>query len=235
MQRLPVLMYHNVCEADSQSHGLTLSVAKLEEQLQYLSRKGYASFHLGEIEHKTSLPQKSVIITFDDVTENQLLAIPLLEKYGFKATFFIPFHYIGKTDSWNTPGDEKIMTVEQLKALSPDVVEFGYHSYLHRQYTKLSEKEINNDFTECNKVIAETGLKVYPALAYPYGNYPKKDPENSQFKELLKSNGMKMAFRIGNRVSNFAFADPYEINRLDVKGHESLFKFKMKLRFGKLF
>lgn len=235
MQRLPVLMYHNVCEADSQSHGLTLSVAKLEEQLQYLSRKGYASFHLGEIEHKTLLPQKTVIITFDDVTENQLLAIPLLEKYGFKATFFIPFHYLGKTDSWNTPGDEKIMTVEQLKGLNADVVEFGYHSYLHRHYTKLSEKEINDDFAECQRIIAETGLKVYPALAYPYGNYPKKGPENSAFKKLLQTNGMKMAFRIGNRVNNFPFADPYEINRLDVKGHESLFQFKMKLRFGKLF
>lgn len=235
MQRLPVLMYHNVCEADSQSHGLTISVSKLEEQLRYLSQKRYSSFHLSELEDKTTLPRKSVIITFDDVTKNQLLAIPLLEKHGFKATFFIPFSYIGKTDSWNTPGDEKIMTVEQLKALNPDVVELAYHSYLHRHYAKFTDEEINNDFAECRRVIVETGLKVYPALAYPYGNYPKKDPENSAFKKLLETNGMKIAFRIGNRINTFPFADPYEINRLDVKGQESLFKFKMKLRFGKLF
>lgn len=235
MQRLPVLMYHNVCEADNQSHGLTISVARLEQQLRYLSNNGYTSFHLGELEGKAVLPQKGVIITFDDVTENQLLAIPLLEKYGFKATFFIPFHYIGKTDSWNTPGNEKIMTTEQLKAINTDIVEFGYHSYLHRQYAKLTEKEINDDFAECRRVISETELKVYPALAYPYGNYPKKGSENSTFKKLLETNEMKMAFKIGNRVNTFPFADPYEINRLDVKGQESLFKFKMKLRFGKLF
>lgn len=235
MQRLPVLMYHNVCEADNQSRGLTISVSKLEQHFRYLSSKGYRSYQLSELEGKATLPQKGVVITFDDVTDNQLLAIPLLEKYNLKATFFIPFHYIGKTDSWNTPGTEKIMTVEQLKAINPDVVEFGYHSYLHRHYAKLSDEEINTDFAECNKVIAETGLKVYPAVAYPYGNYPKKGAENANFKKLLKANGMKKAFRIGNRVNKFPFDDNYEINRIDVKGDESLLKFKLKLKFGKLF
>ncbi len=235
MQRLPVLMYHNVCEADSQSHGLTISVARLEQQLQYLQSNGYTSYHLSELEGKTLLSSKSVVITFDDVTENQLLVLPLLEKYKFKATFFIPFHYIGKTDSWNTPGNEKIMTVEQLQSINPEVAEFGYHSYLHRPYARLNTEEINKDFADCKRVIEENALKVYPALAYPYGNYPKSEPENTNFKKLLEANGMKMAFRIGNRVNRFPFPDRYEINRLDIKGHESLFKFKIKLRFGKLF
>lgn len=235
MQRLPVLMYHNVCEADNQSHGLTISVSRLEEQLKYLYQEGYTTLHLSELEGKTMLPRKSVVITFDDVTENQLLAIPLLEKYSFKATLFIPFSYIGKTDNWNTPGTENIMTIGQLKEINADVVEFAHHSYLHRHYAKLSENEISDDFAECQRVIAETGLKVYPALAYPYGNYPKKNPENTAFKKQLESNGIKMAFRIGNRVNRFPFADPYEINRIDIKGHESLFKFRLKLLLGKLF
>jgi peptidoglycan/xylan/chitin deacetylase (PgdA/CDA1 family) len=115
------------------------------------------------------------------------------------------------------------------------VVELAYHSYLHRHYARLTNDEINEDFAECRRVIAETGLKVYPALAYPYGNYPKKGEANTSFKKLLRDNGIKMAFRIGNRVNTFPFADMYEINRLDIKGHESLFKFKLKLRFGKLF
>jgi peptidoglycan/xylan/chitin deacetylase (PgdA/CDA1 family) len=235
MQRLPVLMYHNVCEDDSKSRGLTISVNKLEEQFRYLSSKGYKAYHLSELVGMDSLPQKGVVITFDDVTQNQLLALPLLKKYDLKATFFIPFSYIGKTDSWNSPGTEKIMTAEQLAALDPAIIELAHHSYLHRRYAELSTEEINKDFGESYKVISETGLQVYPAVAYPYGNYPKQEPAKSRFKKALQSNGMKMGFRIGNRINNFPFDDNYEINRIDVKGHESLFKFRLKLKFGKLF
>jgi hypothetical protein len=42
---------------------------------------------------------KSVVLTFDDVTENQLLCLSFTEKYNLKATFFI--QYIGKADLWN--------------------------------------------------------------------------------------------------------------------------------------
>jgi peptidoglycan/xylan/chitin deacetylase (PgdA/CDA1 family) len=41
------------------------------------------------------------VLTFDDVTENQLLCLSFTEKYNLKATFFIPFQYIGKADLWN--------------------------------------------------------------------------------------------------------------------------------------
>ena len=43
-----------------------------------------------------------------------------------------------------------------------------------------------------------------------------------------------MAFRIGNRVNKFPFKNKYEIQRIDIKGQDSLLKFKLKLRFGKL-
>jgi hypothetical protein len=49
------------------------------------------------------------------VTENQLLYAFTFEKYNLKATFFIPFQYIGKADLWNQ--GKKIMSVQDLKAL----------------------------------------------------------------------------------------------------------------------
>jgi peptidoglycan/xylan/chitin deacetylase (PgdA/CDA1 family) len=235
MAQLPVLMYHNVSEDSNAGKGLTISKDKLGEQFKYLADKNYTTFHLSEVEGKTSIPAKSVIITFDDITENQLLhAVPLLEKYNLKATFFIPFAYIGKTDLWNK-GSEKIMSLDQLKRLDPDIVELGYHSYEHRKYAELSAAEINEDFNNCNSYILENGLPVYPALAYPYGNYPKQEPAKKHFKQLLEKNGMKMAFRIGNRINKFPLPDKYEIQRIDVKGEWSLFKFRLMLKFGKLF
>lgn len=235
MGRLPVLMYHNVTPGSNAGKGLTISAQKLEQQLRYLADKKYTTYHLSEIEGKTEIAPKSVIITFDDVTENQLLyALPLLEKYNMKATFFIPFSYVGKTDMWNK-GNVKIMSLEQLKSINPEVVEFGYHSYLHRRYADLSSAEITEDFSSCNNYISENKLKVYPAVAYPYGNYPKQEPAKKHFKQLLEKNGIKMGLRIGNRINKFPFTDKYEIQRVDVKGEWGMLKFKLMLKFGKLF
>ena len=234
MSRLPILMYHNVVSNPELSVELSISVTKLEQQLQYLVKKNYATFHFSELENKIKLPSKSVVITFDDVTENQLnFALPLLEKYNLKATFFIPFKYIGKTDLWNN-GTEKIMTFEQLKSLNSKYIELGHHSFEHKAYESLSETEINNDFDNCYEIIKESGLKVAPALAYPYGNFPKKGIANKEFKKVLEKNNIKFGLRIGNRVNSFPFSDPFAIKRIDIKGEDSLFVFKLKLKIGKL-
>lgn len=232
MTRLPILMYHNVSE-DKDSSGLTICRDRLEEQFCYLKEKGYTTYHFSELENKTAINPKSVIITFDDVTINQLLyAVPLLEKYKLKATFFIPFQYIGNVDLWHS-GKEKIMSVEQLKSLD-DNIELGLHSFAHKRYAALTKEEINADFAKCFEIIEKNGLKVYNALAYPYGNYPKKEPNKSMFITVLEQNNIKAGVRIGNRINKFPFKNPYEIQRIDIKGEYSMLKFKLKLRFGKL-
>ena len=232
MTRLPILMYHNVSD-DKDSNGLTVFCNKLEEQFRYLQDKGYTTYHFSELENKTVIDSKSVVITFDDVTVNQLdYAVPLLQKYNLKATFFIPFGYIGNVDSWNS-GKEKIMSIEQLKTLDSRV-ELGLHSFAHKRYATLTEAEINDDFSKCFEIIEQNDLKVYNALAFPYGNYPKKEPQKSKFQVLLKQNKVKIGLRIGNRVNKFPFKNPFEITRIDIKGEDSLLKFKLKLRFGKL-
>lgn len=232
MTRLPILMYHNVSEDDKMSSGLTISVQNLERHFCYLYENNYTSFHLSELENKVEIPKKSIVITFDDVTENQLLAVELLQKYNLKATFFIPFAYVGKTDEWNN-GSEKIMTYDQLSNL-PANIELGLHSYAHKKYASFSEAETNADCNNCFSVIKEHNLKVYNAVAYPYGNYPKKEPQKSKFKSVLQQNEIKMGLRIGNKINKFPFKNPYEVMRIDVKGEDSLLKFKLKLRFGKL-
>ncbi|MFD0700927.1 polysaccharide deacetylase family protein [Myroides pelagicus] len=234
MARLPILMYHNVTRENDKVERLTIHQDFLEEQFKYLTERKYQTHHLSELEGKESLSGKNVVITFDDVTVNQMLyAIPLLVKYQLKATFFIPFFYIGGTDDWNE-GKEAIMSIQQLKDL-PDLIELGHHSYRHRAYANLSNEELKEDFDTCYSIAESNDLKVFPAVAYPYGNFPKKEPGKSSFFDELKKNKITYGLRIGNKVNTFPFKNPYEIQRVDVRGNESMFKFKLKLRFGKLF
>jgi peptidoglycan/xylan/chitin deacetylase (PgdA/CDA1 family) len=238
MAKLPILMYHNVCLSENESNGLTISILNLEKQFQFLKDNGYSTFHFEELEKMKSIPKKSIVLTFDDVTENQFFyVLPLLEKFNLKASFFIPFFYIGKTDLWNE-GDgssrQKIMTIDQLKSINTDRVELGYHSYEHKKYSSLSDSEIETDFLKCREIIEKNNLKVFSALAYPFGNYPKKNDRLDRFKELLIENKMKFGLKIGNRPNYFPFKDNFEIKRIDIKGQDSLLVFKLKIKIGKL-
>lgn len=234
MTSLPILMYHNVVSDISKSKGLNIFVDKLEEQFKYLIDNKYTTYHLSELQNLKSISDKSIVLTFDDVTKNQMeFAIPLLQKYGLKATFFIPFKYVGGFDDWNS-SSEAIMTIDELKAI-PDNIELGYHSFAHRNFEKISLEDAQSDFEFSEAFVVENKLNVFKAIAYPYGKYPKKTlAEKEAFFKVLEKNKMLFALRIGNRVSKFPFKDKYEIQRIDIKGEDSLLKFKLKIKFGKL-
>ena len=234
MSRLPILMYHNISPNDSNSSWLTLSTLKFEEQLKYLKDNNFQTCFISELLANENSTKKMLVLTFDDVTENQLLfALPLLKKYNIKATFFIPFSYVGKSDFWNE-GNEKIMSIEQLKSLDPELIELAHHSYYHRKYSTLTPIEIEEDLDKSFKFISENDLKVTQAIAYPYGNYPKKGTAKEVFFQILEKNNILMGLRIGNRVNKFPFKNRFEVQRIDIKGEDSLFTFKWKLRLGKL-
>ncbi len=234
MAKLPILMYHKV--STQESSGLTISVVKLEEQLRWLSENNYQSYHLSELYHIKKLSSKrSVVITFDDGYVSQWeWALPLLAKYQLKATFFIPLKYVGATDAWNHPSSP-LMTAAQLKALDPSIVELGYHSYAHQMYHEMSIAAIDEDTKFAIEAASKGQLSMSPIIAYPYGKFPRKYPEKEAFFNLLRMHQFQYGLRIGNRVNSFPFKNPFEINRIDVKGEYSLKKFIWKLKFGKLF
>ncbi|MDA9056940.1 hypothetical protein N9K49_03770 [Flavobacteriaceae bacterium] len=77
-------------------------------------------------------------------------------------------------------------------------------------------------------------MNVCNVLAYPYGNFPREIPQKIEFFELLQKQNIAYGLRIGNRLNKIPFKNNYELNRLDIKGEDSLFKFKLKLKLGKL-
>ena len=234
MAKLPILMYHDV--SLDRSEGLTISVATLEAQFAYLASKNYTTYHCKELlELKTLAAKRNVIITFDDGFVTQLeYAVPLLKKYGLKATFFIPLKYLGVNDMWHT-ATKDIMTAEMLHNLDPAVIELAHHSYAHKKYHKLSEAETAVDIAKSFEVIDKEKLLLTSVIAYPYGKYPRETPAKKVFEGQLKKQNIQLGMRIGNRVNRFPFKKPFEIERIDVKGEFSLSTFKRRLRWGKLF
>lgn len=233
MARLPVLMYHDIA-ADGGS-GLTISTSNLEKQFNYLADMGYRCWSFSELAGMEKLPVgKNVVITFDDAYVSQLeYAVPLLKKYGLKATIFVPLQFIGGTDDWNS-GKVHLMSWDQLRSLDPEVIELGCHSFGHISYRDSEPDAVAADLEKAGAMISGSGIKFGPVIAYPYGKFPREAHSKDELFKLMDSAGYRFACRIGNRVNRFPFRSPFEIQRLDIKGEYTMIKFRRKLKFGKL-
>ncbi|GAB3520455.1 hypothetical protein GCM10027442_43510 [Emticicia fontis] len=228
-------MYHKVLP--DHRDGLTVSVSQLEEHLQFLQSKGYQILPLERLVscvlEKDELPAKPVFITFDDGYLNNLeYAYPILQGYNAPATIFLPTNYIGQKSSWDAAADD-LMSIHQLKSLSPALISFGLHSHTHRNYKTLGIDEIAEDLQNNIRYFEESNLPFVPAFAYPYGGRPKNKALLQQMKEKMQAMGIVMAFRIGNRL-NPSFRNVYELQRIDITGNDSLEVVERKLR-GKMF
>jgi len=230
-------MYHKV--ADDRPDGLTVTAEMLDFQLSYLAEKGYETISFLDlkesIETGKELPKRPVIITFDDAYENFMThAIPILKQLKMKATLFVPVAFMGKTNLWDR-GSEKILTAEELKRIQDDgSIEIGIHSFLHRSYAELALEDMKEDLENCFNTMEFHHIKTSRVLAYPYGGYPKKDPElKRQMKELFAAIQLWFAVRIGNRINPLLIKDRYEVKRIDIKGTDSFRTFRIKLARGR--
>jgi peptidoglycan/xylan/chitin deacetylase (PgdA/CDA1 family) len=233
---LPVLMYHKVDM--SRKDNLTISIEQFESHLKFLKENKYEPISMNQLIHflekKSLLPDKPVLITFDDGYLNNLeLAYPLLQKYHFKAVIFIATSFIG-TEILQDGYPTLYMSIEQLKTLEPSLIEFGLHSHLHNSYSAMNVQEIEKDLDICLDIFNTHQIPFVPALAYPYGARPKEEIILKQMKELFKRKGIKVAFRIGNKINSFSPDDLYELKRIDITGNDSFRAFKAKLKKGRI-
>lgn len=109
--RVPILMYHRVAPYPNRAayrtiydweldYGLTVDPTEFQGQVQYLAQNGYVAISLTRLAdhllYGLPLPTKSVVFTFDDGRMSPYIyAVPVLRKYGFTATFFIPAGLVG--------------------------------------------------------------------------------------------------------------------------------------------
>lgn len=134
--KLPIIMYHSVLKEKARSGDYTITPNTLEEDLKYISDKGYTTITMTDlinyVYNNEELPGKPIIITFDDGYYNNLgYAIPLLKKYNMKAVISIVGEY---TDKFSETGEVNLnygyMRWEDIKeAMQDGMIEFQNHTY----------------------------------------------------------------------------------------------------------
>lgn len=230
-RKLRVLMYHKV--EPGHPDLLTVTPGQLEEHLNYLQKGGFTFVSISHYFHRQSLPEKSVLLTFDDAYLSTLEnAYPLLKQYEACATVFVPTAYTGKTSLWDIKA-EPLLSAEQLGSLDSTVFELGLHSHTHRHYGRLPHDYIQEDLKKNIQFFEDNHLLYCSAFAYPYGGRPRKRKDRIQMQRMMAQLGIRYAFRIGNGINRWPLSKPYEIQRIDIRGTDSLEEFTHKIKYRK--
>jgi peptidoglycan/xylan/chitin deacetylase (PgdA/CDA1 family) len=105
--------------------------------------------------------QKAIILNFDDDWKGQLTyAAPILEKYGFKASFFVtPGCLTYRNESFcNNPGGELAMTWEDIRVLSELGHDIQSHGMTHKDVTTSSSSDLEYEIAQSKQSLLEQGF-----------------------------------------------------------------------------
>jgi len=168
-QEVPVLCYHRI--SDGPKSDYKVSPATFAAHMKILADSGYHSISplqlYDYLVYNKSLPEKPVIISFDDSrVEHALVAAPVMEKNGFRGVFFI------MTITYNK---KNYMTKDQIVQLSKAGHTIGLHSWDHTMVIKYKEpadwiKEVADPKKKLEQIVG----KPVEYWAYPNGVYDHK-------------------------------------------------------------
>ncbi len=223
-QTVPILIYHGFSR--EKTGELIVLEAAFKEQMRYLKENGYSVISLDQLfdflEFKGQIPEKSVVITFDDGWSSLYdIAFPVLRAYGFSATIFVYTDFIG---------NKKALSWKQLLELVKNGFDVQSKTRTHRDMTKLNEgesfkeyfKAVKMEISQSKRIIEEKLKRKCKYMAYPYGK------TNSLVTALLKQEGYCAAFTV-KRGSNPFYVNKYLINRSVIHGGLDMEQFKDNL------
>jgi peptidoglycan/xylan/chitin deacetylase (PgdA/CDA1 family) len=140
--RIPVVMLHSVVghRADRPpTFPIWCPPEMFEGYLRFLSRRGYHGIDLHQwhahMKSGAPLPDKPIALTFDDgYLDNWVYAVPLLRKYGFRATVFVATDFI-------QPGDSCRPTLEDVWRGHTDEGALEAFGYMNRAELRAAARE----------------------------------------------------------------------------------------------
>jgi peptidoglycan/xylan/chitin deacetylase (PgdA/CDA1 family) len=231
---IPILMYHRVPHADDCTthpyYCTNTTTQAFSAQMRFLHERGYRTVSVTEAyrQAQTGLPaRKLMAITFDDGYQDFYTnAFPILNRYGYSATMFLPTAYIG--DAPRRFKDVECLTWSQVRELRRAGVEFGSHTVTHPQLRDVSEERLRAEVAGSRQDIEQHLGEAVKTFCYPYA-FPEADRGFvATLQHILRESGYDVGVStIVGRVK--PSANRYFLKRLPVNSHDDLRFFQSKL------
>lgn len=239
---LPIIMYHSVRKDPGKAGKYVITPEKFEEDLIYLAKSGYEVISAKQLIRYVcaddTLPEKPVLITFDDGMYNNFeYAVPILEKHNASAVFSIVGRYTDEYTESNVKsaayGYMRWCDIRELAA--KPCAEFGNHSYnFHNLKGKrFGTEKMKNESTldyidefyrDTQKLQSEfySNCSFRPVIyTYPFGSYSKES------ERVLKKNGFLITLSCTEGVNRITHSADclYMLKRYNRDGRLSTHEF----------
>src|ERR1700691_5938431 len=212
-----VLYYHSVAkqhrELFAQQMDLILRCAKLISATQ---------------EEPCGPGERYVAITFDDGLESVLEnALPEMESRKIPSTMFIVVQSLGDFPCWIPDGPrsdatQKVMSIEQLRHLSSDLVTVGSHTLTHPNLRRVDQAQARSEISASAAELQRILYMDVSLFSFPYGEF------NSRLIQLCRDAGYERVF---TTLPTLAFCGPDEFvsGRVTVEPTDWPIEFRLKI------
>ncbi len=169
--RVAILAYHEIVD-DGKIESLTPILQKgyivektiFENQMRYLADNGFTAPVISGF-GTSAAGSRKVYITFDDgYLGNHTYALPILKKYGLKATFFITTGWIGK---------KHMMDWDHIRDLLKEGMEIGSHTRSHVLLENCRPEELAEQLRLSREDIRINTGVTPGSISYPNGSYSR--------------------------------------------------------------
>ena len=220
-------MYHHIAR---QAGPNAVSTAAWEAQMAFLHAGGYhvlaMDAYLAKVRAGT-LDGRDLAITFDDAycsfTEH---ALPVLQRWGFPATVYVPVDHVGRSNVWDD-GAYPILDWAGLRALShvPGVT-IGAHSSSHRRMRQLDDTTLAAEVTTSKAVLERELGRPVLHFSYPYGQL--RDYDRRCLRAVAEAGFASAVSTIWSRRNGPQ--DLYALHRLEITPEDDTASFAAKLQ-----
>jgi peptidoglycan/xylan/chitin deacetylase (PgdA/CDA1 family) len=228
-----ILMYHAIGGSSESASCYITGVHRFAAQMAWLKWAGYRVIGLDSLmefrrRHKFP-PARSVVITFDDgYADNHDLALPVLLRRRFPATFFLVSDCVGTVNRWDSAGElagRTLLSWDQVRAMLDAGMEVGGHSRRHHALPDLGDVALASEVAGCREDLERCLGRPVRAFAYPYGRV------NGAVCRAVEAAGFG-----GACCSQAGVCEPRVpdllLRRVEVRGTDSLIRFARGIRRG---
>ena len=212
-REVPILCYHQIRDWKSTDGKTTrdyvVPPAQFQAQMKMLHDSGYHAILPDQLydylQNNKLLPTKPFMITFDDNDANQFeFAKPVLDKYGFKAVYFVMTVSLNKKNYFSN---------KQVKQLFDEGNVIGSHTWDHKNMRKYDSTDWSRQLDKPRKLLSDIIGKTIDYFAYPFGVWTPASVQE------LKKRKFKAAFQLYDKLDNENLM--YTIRRIIVPGSYS--------------
>jgi peptidoglycan/xylan/chitin deacetylase (PgdA/CDA1 family) len=173
---VPILLYHAVTAGPGRHIApFAVSPDEFRRQLDVLTEGGYRSLTFGELLREelagtTGVPERRVVITFDDgYGDFADAALPALRERSLACSLFLTTGWLEGGGSRAPGPTDPMLSWSQLPELEEAGVELGAHSHSHPQMDTLDGAALRDELVRPRELLENVLGRPVDLFAYPHG------------------------------------------------------------------